>query len=108
MTRFTICLFIGCMFSIRLSAQPPKPSPFPPINPAQARLDQTLGGLDGPCYALAADENSGVLIAAGERGSLLAWPRSAWMGVRVGEKAPDAQPAHTGAITALAPHLPWL
>ena len=83
-------------------AQAPKAPALPAINPAQARLDQTLGGLDGPCYALAATESGEFLIAGGEKGTLMAWPRSAWMGVRVGEHAPDATPAHYGAITALA------
>src|SRR5260370_23747020 len=85
-----------------LSAQPPKAPALPAINPSQARLDQTLGGLDGPCYALAAATAAEFLIAGGENGTLLVWPRSAWMGVRVGAKAPDHSPAHEGPITALA------
>src|SRR5258708_23150317 len=89
-------------WSAVLSAQPPKPPALPAINPTQARLDQTLGGLDGPCYALAAAPAAEFLIAGGENGTLLVWPRSAWMGVRVGAKAPDHSPAHEGPITALA------
>jgi WD40 repeat protein len=88
--------------STSLLAQPPKPPGFPPINPAQARLVQTLGGLDGPCHAIAVNEGAETLIVGGERGELLSWPRSAWMGVRVGVKAPDSVHAHDGQITAMA------
>lgn len=102
MTRIAMCSTFVALLVSQVNAQPPKASQLPPINPAQARLDQTLGGLDGPCYALAAGEDAEILIAAGERGTLLAWPRSTWMGVRVGEKAPDVAPAHDGPITALA------
>src|SRR5207245_2943507 len=53
--------------------QPAKPPAWPPINPAQARLDQTVGGLDGPGLAVAV-KDSGDLIAAGcERGGILLW-----------------------------------
>jgi WD40 repeat protein len=102
MNRTALGLAIALGLATTVSAQPPKTPAVPPINPAQARLDQTLGGLDGPCYALASGDNADVLIAAGERGTLLAWPRSAWMGVRIGEKAPDVSLAHEGSITALA------
>src|SRR5947208_6445426 len=79
MNRAALGLAIAIGSAACASAQPPKTPALPPINPAQARLDQTLGGLDGPCYALAVGENAEVLIAAGERGTLLAWPRSTWM-----------------------------
>jgi len=102
MTRIALSVACAAIIVAQGSAQPPKAPALPPINPAQARLDQTLGGLDGPCYALVAGENAEILIAAGERGTLLAWPRSTWMGVRVGEKAPDVVPGHDGPITALA------
>lgn len=88
--------------SMPVVAQPPKQLAFPPINPAQARLVQTLGGLDGPCHDIAVHEVAELLIVAGERGNLMSWPRSAWMGVRVGEKAPDSMHAHDGPITAMA------
>jgi WD40 repeat protein len=100
------CNFVGSLVALLaisgpLFSQPPKPRMWPPINPAQARLDQTLGGLDGPCHAIAVNEAAELLVVAGEHGNLLSWPRSAWMGVRVGEKAPDAMNVHDGPITAL-------
>ncbi|MFL5339973.1 MAG: WD40 repeat domain-containing protein [Gemmataceae bacterium] len=101
MTRIVAILVLAAAAG-PLPAQPSKAPALPLINPAQARLDQTLGGLDGPCYALAAAEGAGFLIAGGENGTLIAWPRSAWMGVRVGGQAPDVSAAHDGLITALA------
>jgi WD40 repeat protein len=82
--------------------QPAKPPALPAINPAQARFDHALGGLDGPCHAIAVNDAAELLIVAGERGDLISWPRAAWMGVRVGEKATDVIPAHAGLITAMA------
>jgi WD40 repeat protein len=82
--------------------QPAKPPAFPPINPAQARLDQTIGGLDGPGLALAVKE-SGDLIAAGcERGSILLWGKDVAMGIRTADGAPNVLHAHDGPVTALA------
>jgi WD40 repeat protein len=98
----TISLMALLGMSELLFGQPPKTPAWPPINPAQARLDQTLGGLDGPCHAIVVNEGAELLVVAGEHGNLLSWPRPAWMGVRVGTAAPDAMPAHDGPITALA------
>ena len=94
-------LIVALLLSGRAFGQPPKTPAFPPINPAQARLVETLGGLDGPCHAISVNESTELLIVAGETGRLLSWPRSAWMGIRVGEKAPDVVNAHDGPITAL-------
>lgn len=95
-------MFIAFALNMPLPAQPAKTSTYPPINPAQARLAQTLGGMDGPCHAIALNEAAETLIVAGENGSLMAWPRTAWMGVRIGEKAPDSMRVHDGPVLALA------
>src|SRR5260370_12883023 len=99
--KHLLAVALACWSAV-LSAQPPKAPALPAINPSQARLDETFGGWDGLCYALAAAPGAEFLIAGGENGTLLVWPRSAWMGVRVGAKAPDHSPAHEGPITALA------
>lgn len=84
-------------------AQPPgKPPPLPPINPAQARLDQTIAGLDGPGLAIAGNDEAGILAAACEQGTIQYWGKGVAMGVRVGEKTPNLLRAHQGPITALA------
>jgi WD40 repeat protein len=82
--------------------QPAKPPALPPINPAQARLDQTVGGLDGPGLALAVRE-SGDLIAAGcERGGILLWGKDVAMGIRAADGTPNVLAGHDGPVTALA------
>jgi WD40 repeat protein len=110
MSRRTRTLAITiAILALPAFAQPPKaPPPLPPIAPAQARLVETLGGKDGPCYALAARDGAENLIVGGETGALVSWPRSAWMGIRVGQTAPDIAHGHDGPITALAWSNGWL
>jgi hypothetical protein len=88
--------------ALLVSQQPAKPAEFPPINPAQARLDQTLGGLDGPGFAVAADEDSGMLAAGCERGTIAYWNKDVSMGVRAGANAAQSLSGHEGPVLALA------
>lgn len=80
---------------------PPSPAP-PPINPAQAKLDQTLAGLDGPGLGLALGEGPGILAAACEGGTIQYWDRDVLLGVRMGDRTPNVLRGHQGSITALA------
>src|SRR5438067_422393 len=74
----------------------------PAINPAQARLDATLGGLDGPGFAIAVDEASGMLAAGCEHGTMLYWNKDVSMGVRAGANAINSLSGHRGPVLALA------
>lgn len=85
-----------------LAAAAQEPPKLPAVAPAAARLDQTLGGLDGPGLALAVDDAAGLLVAGCERGTLQAWNKDVVMGVRAGEKTPHVHKAHQGPVTALA------
>jgi WD40 repeat protein len=106
------CGSLGLFLTLVLSAviadtssarQPPsKPPALPPINPAQARLDQTLGGLDGPGSALAYSEQTGILAAACEKGTIHYWQKGVTLGIRAGDRSPNVWQAHKGPITALA------
>jgi WD40 repeat protein len=80
-------------------AQPPT---FPAINPAQARLDATLTGLDGPGFAIAADDDTGLLAAGCERGTIPYWSKDVSMGVRAGTGAVHSLSGHQGPALALA------
>jgi WD40 repeat protein len=83
--------------------QQPAPAPvFPTINPAQAKLDGTLTGLDGPGFAIAGDEDSGYLAAACEHGSIACWPKDVCMGVRAGGGTECLLAGHQGPVPALA------
>jgi len=83
-----------------LQAQPP--AAFPPIAPNQARLAQAIGGLDGPGFALAYSEHSGILAAACERGTIPYWHKDVMMGIRTGDETPNVLQGHTGPVVALA------
>jgi WD40 repeat protein len=81
---------------------PPKPPALPAIAPNLARLDATIGGLDGPGTALASSESAGIVAAACETGTIHYWGPDVVRGIRVGEGAPDCLHAHQGPVTALA------
>ncbi len=74
----------------------------PAVDPAQARLGQTVGGLDGPGLTLAYQEDGGLLVAGSEKGSLQFWRKDVVTGVRVGDTAPHTIPAHNGPILSVA------
>jgi WD40 repeat protein len=78
------------------------PPPLPPINPALARLDQTVGGLPGPAFCLAVNEAGGMLAAGCERGKVVFWGKAVSLGVRVGDGTPNVLDAHKGPVLALA------
>src|SRR5262245_61363526 len=77
-------------------------TPFPPVAPANARLDQTLGGLDGPGFVLAHREDGDSLFAACEQGTIRYWSKDVWVGVRTGANTPHLLKGHEGPVIALA------
>jgi WD40 repeat protein len=83
-------------------AQEPAKPPLPPINPATARLDQTINGLDGPGFAIAADQRTGALAAGCDRGTIRYWNKDVALGVRNGDRSPNVLHGHQGAVLALA------
>jgi len=86
-----------------MSAQPPpaKPPALPAINPGVARLDQTIGGLDGPGLAIAVRGSGSVLAAAGEHGSIQLWGKDVSMGIRAADGTSNVLQGHDGPVTAL-------
>jgi WD40 repeat protein len=82
--------------------QPVKPPTLPPINPALARLDQTVGGLDGPGLAVAVNDSGGLLAAGGEHGTIQLWGKDVSMGIRAADGTPNVLQGHDGPLTALA------
>ena len=77
-------------------------SPLPPIQPSQARLIQTLTGLDGPGFSLAYNEAQGTLVAGCAGSQIQYWQEPALLGIRSGATAPRSIPAHAGGVTAVA------
>src|SRR5262249_28735358 len=97
-----ISAVIGLLAVNFVLAQQPTSSPPPSIAPNLARLDQTLGGLDGPGFALAYDESTGTLAAACEGRSVHYWDKAVTQGVRGGSGTPNVLREHAGPVTALA------
>jgi WD40 repeat protein len=92
------------MAAIFLSGTPAQPPALPAINPAAARLDATATGLDGPGFAIVADEASGTVAAACERGSIRYWRKDVVLGVRSGDRTPNLLRGHQGPVLSLARH----
>jgi WD40 repeat protein len=99
----TAILVIAEQFSPAAVGQAPaKPQAAPAIAPNLARLDQTLGGLDGPGFALAYGESAGILVAACEHGTIQCWDKGVTLGIRAGDATPNVLIGHQGPVTALA------
>jgi WD40 repeat protein len=102
MGRRSFAVGILALTVVTAAGQPPKQPAFPPINPGQARLDQTVNGLDGPGFAVAVNEEAGTLAAACESGTIQYWNKDVSMGVRTGGHTPHVLAGHQGPVTALA------
>src|SRR5262245_38868726 len=103
LSRRVLCFFVMMVAPLNLAmAQQPMAPSFPPITPNLARLDQTLGGLDGPGFALAYNESAGTLAAACEGQSIHYWDKSVIFGIRGGSGTPHVLKEHQGPVTALA------
>jgi WD40 repeat protein len=84
--------------------EPPKGPMFPPVNPAVARLDITITGLDGPGFALAYAEPPGLLLAGCERGAILGYKQEAFPSFKTAPGKGEVLKAHDGPVRALAWH----
>ena len=102
--RFAFGSLLTAALASSLLAQQPaaKPAPLPAINPGQAHLSQTLGGLDAPAFALAYQESTGILAAGSEQGTIHYWDKTVTLGVRTGDRTAQMLLAHRGPVTALA------
>jgi WD40 repeat protein len=89
---------LAALFLPMAGAQQPA---LPPINPAAARLDATVEGLDGPGFAIAGDERTGTVAAACDGGTIRYWHKDVVMGVRAGGRTPNVLRGHRGAVLAL-------
>src|SRR5436309_704527 len=102
MRWFPAVLLAGLVLPVsESSAQPVKPPVFPPINPAVARLEQTITGLDGPGFAIAYSESREALIAACERDTIQIWKKDVLLNIRSGSGSANVLRGHQGAVLAL-------
>jgi WD40 repeat protein len=82
--------------------QDQKPPAPPPINPAAARLEGTITGLDGPGFAIASgrEGDQELLAVAGDRGAILVYRKAALQDPKVAK--PEFWKGHQGPVVAIA------
>jgi WD40 repeat protein len=98
-----LLVLTGLLISTLASGQQPMPMPpsYPPINPAAARLEQTLGGLEGAGVGIAASDATGLLLAACEGRALHYWNPDLVLGVRTSDAGGFSLSAHTAALLSV-------
>src|SRR5688572_24787503 len=74
----------------------------PAINPAVAKLDVTIGGLEGPAFdVVAGGGGKELIVVACESGAILAYKKDELPNLAKGAK-PEVWKAHQGPVVALA------
>jgi WD40 repeat protein len=100
-------LVTGCCGAALLTASAQQPGGkgpmLPPVNPALAKLDITVTGLNGPGFAIVAGKDDLIVVAC-ENGTLLAYKKDAVAAFKSGQGKPDAWKGHDGPVRALAWH----
>ncbi len=84
------------------NAQQKEPEKLPPINPSQARLEQTFKGLDGPGFAIVANRDGSLVAAACDRNTIQLWSKDVLFGIRSGDSSANVLKGHQGTVTGLA------
>jgi WD40 repeat protein len=98
-----VVLTVAALIGPAAPGQTGKPAPLPPVNPAAARLEQTISGLDGPGWAIAVGGDGGLLAVACEHDALHFWNRDALLGFRAASNPGSTLRGHGTPVT----HLVW-
>ena len=102
--RLTWSILIVALLALSAAGQQPVPKPptYPAINPALARPDGSAGGLDGPGFGVAWNEDLGLLVASCENQAICYWRKDVALGVRTSDtSASVVTGGHQGPVTAL-------
>ena len=102
--RLSWFLLTISLLGLPAPAQPPLPKApaYPAINPALARPDGSAGGLDGPGFGVAWNEDLGLLVAACENEALCYWRKDVALGVRTSDSSASiVKGGHQGPVTAV-------
>ncbi len=112
MRYWLLMLFLGGCGMLLLSEQaqpaakkekePVKGPMFPPINPAIAKLDFTIAGLDGPGFAIAYGPEADLLVVSCENGTLQAFKKDTRAAFKGGAGKVDVWTGHSGPVRAVA------
>jgi WD40 repeat protein len=84
--------------------EPVKGPLFPPVNPALAKLDITITGLDGPGFALAYGAAADLLVVGCEKGTLQAFKKDTIAAFKAGTGKPDIWKGHEGPVRTVSWH----
>lgn len=105
MRSWIAMMLAGSLSAAMLAAQQPagKGPMAPPINPALAKADITVTGLDGPGFAIVAGGGENPLIAVGcENGTIQVFKKETIAAFKGGVGKPDVWKGHQGPVRALA------
>src|SRR5262249_24156353 len=75
---------------------------FPPVNPATAKLDITVTGLDGPGFAIAYGGEADLLVVGCENGTLQAFKKDTLAAFKGGTGKPEVWKGHQVPVVAVA------
>lgn len=100
----TLAIGVLMLVASQAKAQDDKfdPKKLPPINAAQARLEQTFKGLDGPGFAIVAKRDASLVAAACDRNTIQMWSKDVLFGIRDGDSSANVLKGHQGTVTDLA------
>jgi WD40 repeat protein len=106
MRNWVVMMLIGGCGAILMAAQAPQPAgkgpTLPPVNPATAKLDITITGLDGPGFAIAAGGEPELVLAACENGTIQLFKKDVIAAFKTGAGKPEILKGHQGPVRALA------
>lgn len=106
MRNWLATMLIGGFAAILMTAhaQPPagKGPILPPVNPALAKLDITVTGLDGPGFAIVAGGEPELVLAACETGTIQVLKKDVIAAFKAGAGKPELLKGHVGPVRALA------
>lgn len=74
----------------------------PPINPATAKLDITVTGIDGPGFSIAYGSEADLLVASCERGTIQAFKKETLAAFKGGAGKPEVWKGHDGPVRDIA------
>jgi WD40 repeat protein len=82
--------------------EPMKGPMYPPINPAIAKLDITITGLNGPGFAIAYSSEADLLVAGCEEGTLQAFKKDTIAAFKAGAGKPEIWKGHQGPVRTVS------
>ena len=100
---FAASMLLGCtliLFSAHAQDKGKAPM-LPPVNPAIAKLDNTVSGLDGPGFAIVTGADDFIVVGC-EKGSLQAFKKDIIATAKTGAAEREVWKGHAGPVRAVA------